>query len=67
MLRNMDLCCLFTLHGCHGKESLKIYFVQKGVFLIQRTVNFILCDNNLLPSRICMGKIHVKRISHKRD
>ena len=33
---------------------------------MQRIANIILRDNNLLPSRLCMGKIHLKIRSHQR-
>ena len=33
---------------------------------MQRICNFILCDNVLLPSSLCMGKFHLKIRSHKR-
>ena len=35
-------------------------------FLIQRTANFILCDNYLVTSRLCMRKAHLKIRYHKR-
>ena len=34
--------------------------------MIQRLANFILCDDYLLPSRLCIGKVHLKIRSHKR-
>ena len=44
----------------------KIDCVQKGWFLIQRIANFILCDNYLVASRLCMGKAHLIIRYHKR-
>ena len=47
-------------------SSRKIYCVQRGWFLIQRIANFILCDNYLVASRLCMGKAHLKKRYLKR-
>ena len=33
---------------------------------MQRSANFILCDNYLVTSRLCMGKAHLKISYHKR-
>ena len=33
---------------------------------MQRIGNFILCDNVLLPSSLCMRKVHLYIRSHKR-
>ena len=39
---------------------------KRGWFQIQRIANFILCDNYLVASRLCMGKAHLKIRYHKR-
>ena len=41
------VCAIFTVY-------------KRGWFLIQRIANFILCDNNLVTSRLCMGKAENK-------
>ena len=45
---------------------LKIYFAQKGWILVQRIANLSVCYSYLLPDRLCMGKVHLKLILHKR-
>ena len=53
-----------------GKFLVYIKFTvyKRGWFLIQRIANFILnlYDNNLVASRLCMGKVHLKIRYHKR-
>ena len=39
---------------------------KRGWFLIQIIANFILCDNYLVASRLCMEKAHLKIRYHKR-
>ena len=54
-----------------GKSHSKLVYskftlYKRGWFLTQRNAYFILCDDDLLPSRLCMRKVHLRIRSHKR-
>ena len=64
MLEKICLIFIFAFSLPHmaimGKTHSNFSLHKRGWFLIQRIANFILCDNYLVASRLCMGKAHLK-------